>query len=629
MRDHQPVVLEEFNGLWKRGDEDSVPIDHFSECNNIQFFESGFETRDGLTTLLAQGNVLRIYNYVRQEGESLLILDSNGDIYHALLDVAETVYGPVLSIPTMTDFGFTAYNGRAYITPYKTETKSNTGENYQRGLQNEFVYVYKGDGSAARKAAGNPPTNGDNKAIVAFNSSIDGKIDKGIHAFAVTFSDGAGDSIALGPAVKPTIYAAGGQEAILNNIPIGGVGITQRKIWSTKAIDPEDWDATIPDTFYLVKTIPDNTTTDTIMNFSDVDLTVVFAPGALATPVDAGLTLDNTNTDGHCDLGLHVVGVVYETDTGYLTAPGPEVFAIQNFVNENRAVTIDNIPISPDSFVVKRHLVASRGIAEYNGDDRSNQLFFIPGGTIDDNVTTSLTVSFYDLDLLEDASHLLDNFSEIPAGVTLAVYNGRMVLTTVYTDISLAYLSAPGEPEAIDQVDGQIIIPLDGNPITNAQEFRDVLYIFKKTRTYAAVDNGDVPSTWIPTPIDLGIGASVHGVATVLDSGGVNIDYLLIVDWSGLMIFNGAYARPELTWKIKDVWFALERNDFANIQIMNDSLAQRLYITLPDRQMLYGDYDNGMNPKDIRWTPWLFDIETTTITLIDTNTLVIGSERLM
>ena len=42
--------------------------------------------------------------------------------------------------------------------------------------------------------------------------------------------------------------------------------------------------------------------------------------------------------------------------------------------------------------------------------------------------------------------------------------------------------------------------------------------------------------------------------------------------------------------------------------------------------MLYGDYTNGLNPKDIKWTPWSFDIETTTIALVQTNTLVIGAE---
>jgi hypothetical protein len=48
------------------------------------------------------------------------------------------------------------YSGRAYITPFTTELVGSL--NRERGLTGEFVYVYKGDGTAARKAAGNKPT---------------------------------------------------------------------------------------------------------------------------------------------------------------------------------------------------------------------------------------------------------------------------------------------------------------------------------------------------------------------------------------------------------------------------------------------------------------------------------------
>lgn len=629
LSDHQPTVIEEFNGWFNRGDPDNVPLDHFTDAENVRYIDGGFETRWGIDTLIAKGNVLRIYNYKMQTGESLLILDTNGDIYHALLDGSDTVYGPILSIASMTDFGFHAWAGRAYITPFATFLDDD-GIEYQKGLQNEFLYVYKGDGTAARKAAGAAPTNGDDANLVAYNSDIDGLVDKGIHVIAVTFGDGADDSNALGPAVKPVIYSPGGKEINLNNIPTGGVGISERKIWMTHAIDPEAWN---PDlsllTFYLAKTITDNTSISTIISIDDIALTSSFSAGGLPPVTDAGVTVENTNTDGFCDLGLHVIGVVYETDTGYLTAPGPEVFGIQSFVNERKAIKITGIPTSPDSFVTKRHLVASKKIGLFNGDDRGFQLYFIPEGTIEDNTTTELTVSFYDIDLLEDASHLLDNFEEIPAGVTLNTYHGRLALSATFDDISICYLSAPGEPEAIDQVDGIIIIPLDGNPVTNAQEFRDVFYLFKKTRTYAVNDNGDEPSTWQPVVLDNGVGASVHGIATVLDSGGVNIDFLLIVDYSGIMVFNGSYTRPagELTWKIEDYWLALDRNAFGNIQIINDSLSKKLYMTLPNKRMLYGDYTNGLDAKSIKWSKWRFDIETTTIALIETDTLVIGAEQ--
>lgn len=631
-RGHEPIVIEEFNGLWKRGPADECPDDHFTDCENIQFIEGGIRTRDGLDTLFGtpQGSIVRIYNYVMQSGESILALTSEGDIYHALLDGSETVHGPILSIPEMTDFGFQAYAGRAYITPYTTFLKD-TNEEYQKGLENEFVYVYKGDGSAARRAAGQPPTNDDDTTIVVYNSQVEGKIEKGAHYVAVGFGNGSGGtSSGLGPGVLPVFYAPGEREAIIRNLPVGPSGVTERIIYATKVIAHDDFnpDPTVY-TFYEVKVVPDNETEATTISFTDAELTVPFAAGSLPNATAGGMTAENTATeDLGSDLGLHVIGVVYETDTGYLTSIGPETKAVVTVINGYTKIKVSNIPTSPDDFVVKRHLVATKALTNYNGDDDGYQFFFIPDGTIEDNTTTEWEGSFFDIDLIEDASYLVDNFAEIPAGVTLTTYNGRLVLTTTFTDISVAYLSAPGEPEAIDQVDGIIIFPLDGDPITTAQEFRDVLYLYKKTKTSSTNDNGDVPSTWEVLPIDQGIGAPVHGVAQVLDSGGVNIEFLLIVDWSGLMLFNGTYARPELSWKIADLWYELDRNSFKNIQIMNDSLTQKIYITLPDKKMLMADYQNGLDPKNIRWTKWRFDIETTTIALIDTNTVVIGSDRL-
>src|SRR5712691_9067379 len=107
MRGHSELVIEQFNGLWARGDADSTPPDHFSECNNIQFIQGGFETRNGLDKYLS-GNfglnsIVRMYTFVQETGESLLVLDIYGNIYDVQ---GTTVLGPILTIAGMTDFAF-------------------------------------------------------------------------------------------------------------------------------------------------------------------------------------------------------------------------------------------------------------------------------------------------------------------------------------------------------------------------------------------------------------------------------------------------------------------------------------------------------------------------------------------
>src|SRR6266478_1574549 len=490
MRDHSAITIEEFNGLFIRGDYDSVPQDHFTDCDNIQFIQGGFRTRDGLDTYFANNlgifDVVRMYTFVQETGQSVLILDKYGDIY----DVQGTdVLGPILSIATMTDFGFVSINGRAYLTPCNGVT----------GLENEYVYVYEGDGSAARKAAGNAPI--------------------------------------IGP------------------------------------------------------------------------------------------TAVNSATTGNVETGVHIFAAVYETISGFLTSISP---ATAVTAPGGKKVSLSAIPVSPSAVVTKVHIVATRAIdpALYTGDLTGYQFYFVPGAIVNNGITV-LDVSFFDSELLDSADHLQDLYESIPACVGLGVYHNRLIGYSTFTDISLCLVSGAGEPEAINKIDGLIIFPLDGAAITNSQEFRDVLYLFKQTKTNAWTDNGDVPSSWPLTILDQGIGASVHGIATVLDSGGVNVDYLNIVDYSGIMLFNGAYIRPELSWKIKDFWFNLARSLFLKIEIKNDPIGQILYISLPDKNIMIGDYSNGLDPVKIRWAKWSFTVQVNSITLIDTNTLLIGSSGLV
>ena len=120
----------------------------------------------------------------------------------------------------------------------------------------------------------------------------------------------------------------------------------------------------------------------------------------------------------------------------------------------------------------------------------------------------------------------------------------------------------------------------------------------------------------------------MHGIATVLDSGGVNIDYLIVTDYSGVMIFNGVFSRPELSWKIEDFWFSLVRNDFRYLQIVNDTLNKKMWISLPppiQHKVLFIDYDNGLDPKNVRYAIWNFNAKINALALMEVDKLIIGS----
>lgn len=498
MRDHLPIILDKFNGLWARGNQEEVPLDHFSDCNNLQYVGANtFQTRFGLgrhqdvSSPLA--SILRLYNYPTSDLNTILVLTTGGQIYHVVNST--TIYGPILTVVGMTDFGFVPYGGRAYITPFFTETVG--GLNRERGMQNQFLYVYNGDGTAARKAAGSGPTN------------------------VITVANGS---------------------------------------------------------------------------------------------------------SGNTDAGTHIFGYVYESSTGYLSPPG----GLRAFTTtDGLSVSFSNVSNSPDTATVKKHIVASKVIQDYDGNINGYPLFFIPDADINNNsITTLPNISFFDTSLVDDASHLIDNFSEIPAGVGLSLYHNRLVIYTTYDDVNVAYVSNPGEPEAINQITGLLTVTPDGNPLTNIAELRDVLYVYKRSKTVSFVDNGDDPVTWPISGVDNAMGTGVHGIATVLDSGSSNIDYLIVATYKGITLFNGTYILPELTWKIQALWAV---QDFKTrnrvIQLLNDPVKQVLYAVLTDNTVLYANYGNGFDPKNIQWCPWTFDVKVNTLCLINISDLILGCDQ--
>lgn len=499
-RGHPPNTIARFNGLWRRGDADTTPMDHFASCENLNLGDiESFTTRPGIgisqdvSTPLA--NVKRIYNYNTGEANTQLVLVEDpagtGKIYHVV--DADSVFGPILTVVGMTDFAFAPYGGRAYISPFSEFAQGDLV--IDKGLDGEVVYVYAGDGTAARAAAGEPLTGN------------------------MTIANGAA---------------------------------------------------------------------------------------------------------GHTDPGLHIFGFVAETSSGFLSEAG----LLETFTTVAvNSVSFGSIPTSGDPNVVARHLVASKVISTYNGNLEGYDLFFVPGGTIDNNTDTFLNdVSFFDQDLLDDASYLFDQYEEIPAVASLSICNDRLVAAATFDDMNLALVSTKGEPESISQIDGILSVQPDGNPVTNVQELRDVIYLFKRVRTIAYVDNGDEPSTWEPVVVDNALGTFVHGIATVLDAGSASVDQFIICTYQGISLFNGKYIEPELTWKIEDYWKELDRNAFNKLQIVNAPIQKQIMCVLPTRDILVGFYSHGMEATAIRWCPWSSFPGFNTIAIVNIDEIIVGAD---
>lgn len=614
-RQHPPVIIDTFKGQWKRGDVEATPLDHFTDSNNVDHIgETSILTRPGIgpsqDVNVPLEDVKRIYNYNTGFANTQLVLTkdgADGKIYHVISPTL--TYGPILTIEGMDDFAFQPYGGRAYISPFSKSLP-------------------------VLHAPVTPP---------AGTAVVGAGVEDGVHLYAVGFTNAAGTTI---PSPTIAVTAANPNNQVdLTDILTGGVDVTARTLYRSKAGNSQ---------LFELATIADNTTTVFQDNVADASLTnpapaentavngdvavekglqneflYVYAGDGTAARKAAGAPLSGSMTiangaAGFTDPGLHIFGFVSETISGFLTAPA----ALQTFTTGALlSVSFGSIPTSGDPNVVARHLVASKVISTYNGNLEGYDLFFVPNATIPNNTDTFLNdVSFFDQDLLDDASHLFDNYEEIPAGAVVSLYHERLVVATTFDDINLALVSAVGEPEAISQITGLLSVQPDGNPITNFQELRDVGYLFKRVRTIAYNDNDDEPSTWLPVIVDNALGTFVHGIATVLDSGSASVDYLLVCTFQGISKFNGRYEEPELSWKWENAWRDLDRDEFGKLQIVLAPIQKWILCCLPDRSLLVGNFTNGMTAKEIAWETWTFLPGINTVGIVNIDEIIIGAD---
>lgn len=339
-----------------------------------------------------------------------------------------------------------------------------------------------------------------------------------------------------------------------------------------------------------------------------------------ATPVAAA-----NGAAGKVDAGLHLIGVAYETASGYLT-PFGAVLATYTAPGGVK-INVSSIPVGPTG-TAARILVVTRGIQAYTGNTGDYAFYRVPSGRIANNTATTLTIDFYDTELIESLDYLLDLKTTIPAGVCLAPYSGRLAVAGVFGHEAIGYLSDFNDPETIRATDGfNIVDPGDGGGIRNITVNGGVLYYFKSGRIFSTSDTGGPPASWPIASIDGAVGAECFGIANTLNSQRDTLAHTIIVSHAGIFHFTGA-ALPEipLTQKIDSLWnneIFQSVSRFRKFKVVNDPAGQRIYVLVsfsaglyaagPMWQILVGDYNQGLTPLftatganigGIKWSIW-------------------------
>lgn len=597
-------IVSDFRGRFNRGDVDSVPEGYSIYCENIDFNHRSAFTRPGTVKHLdfappsgTVSNILRIRR---------IQFESDGVVRYLVMyykGVASTVsiYDSAAGgdIGTLTvpagqeanmDFNVLMLFDRCYISSYY-----NTGIAVDIPATIQKVYVYQYGAITSLSVGG-----GSGFAVGDLLSVTDGRSGKGA-TFEVA-SLGAGNRI--------------------NSITLKTKG--------------SKYNTTVFTTYYAVKVLTGTgDITTNAFNVSIVSLEPIFRIAAGAAP-DGFTLVAATGAAGKVEAGRHLFAVAYETDSGFITAPGPDSWTLFNAAGSTK-IDISVIPVGPAG-TVARHILASKFIFDYNVknfNQLEHELFFIPNGRIEDNTRVAYTVDFYDSELIASADYLIDQREYIPSGPVFIDYNARMVVgggydqgdqyfkrvgaasTTVYDLKDLTYVafaSKQGAPESISSVDGFMNIGPDdaGGQLYSAKEDQGLLFLFKKNRTYVTSDTALNCIDWRIDIVDGGIGAlGPDSVSKILDSKGLVLGGLLVVHTSGIRILNGVYQETPLTWNI-DTDFDTGLGLNSNNVILVDPVKQKIYCgfgliaspTVSASGILVGDYQDGLSPDKIKWSFW-------------------------
>jgi hypothetical protein len=352
------------------------------------------------------------------------------------------------------------------------------------------------------------------------------------------------------------------------------------------------------------------------------------ARAAAGAAPSGSLASAQSATAGNIPAGTRLFAVAYETDSGFITAPGPAIFSEYVGATSNFKVDLSTIPTGPTG-TSKRHILSTRSISSYDGNQNGYAWYFVPGGVIENNTATTLTVNFYDTDLTSTADYLIDQLSTIGAGLGMCELDGRLVLWGVDGNESTVYVSKSGHPESINSIAGFLVVdPTEAGIIENCWEFRGALMIQKRRRMYQAGVTVADAGYWKWISVDRGKGTTCFGVANIIDSRGSNLDYAIIMDQSGVWRYDGVVREPDLTWKIRSLWKnRVNQTVLETIQVSIDPVHKLIFVSVPldgatsPSHVLVGDFQNGMNHEAIRWTIYNFPVACTSILVQEDPTL--------
>jgi hypothetical protein len=483
-------------------------------------------------------------------------------------------------------------------------------------------------------------------------ASAAGSIAAGLHQVAVIFKTRQGYLTAPSPATKWT--ASGGKRAVVTNIPTGPSNVVARILCFTGAGGASFFYVGAGSTHFSGNMIVnDNTTTSTVVDFSDAillagtnvdNLARLIELGCCAGVIDYSQRLFwwgernklnnfvNLGFDGgftgpalpHFPLGWTQDPVFAPggTDEQSFVISGAAYSIVGNGATATRGMITQSavqdalgaplIQANTD-YTVRARCASNSTLV--TGNLRVN-LFSASGGIN----TTGLQLSAAQLttNYVEYTAQLTAPLASIPSDLVLRVFadgipnqNGQFYIdcieifpTAQPVNASLVRASRVEDPESYDGIDGLLsVAENNGQAIRAAFKLRERLYFVKEHSLFATQDDGtNEPSLWSIAEISRRLGTpSVRGV-------GLGEDWVVIAHRTGLYIFNGGEP-VKISQEIQPTWNQINWQYGHTLWVTVDTKERRIFVGVPmgtatsPNKILMLDYRDLDSAEDIAGRP--------------------------
>lgn len=337
---------------------------------------------------------------------------------------------------------------------------------------------------------------------------------------------------------------------------------------------------------------------------------ITYNPGAPTQP-----------SAGTVTKGVHKIGYVIETRSGFQTMPSPAVagptFQPISFTaagGRNISWTLNTTwPLYAKQVRVIMTTVANPN-RWYYVPAMTN---LVPGGSA---LSITFVIDITDNDLAAtdtgfstSAMKLLTAFTQDTNATgpfkpsVICNYNNRMCYLTSVPDLvagtsSGVYVSESADYQSIT-ADQHLLQAPGRQELTTMMPLRSGLYLFGPHGTYQTRDTGDVPVSWNVIQIDGGKGTlAPHGVCRSQKG-----EYGWVADESGLFVFNGIYPDLPTSYYATSDWNRINWSAAHLVQVIDNKSASKVMVLAPldgstsALSALTFDYTNGTSCEDIKY----------------------------